>query len=1343
MEIKEIAIGGIDRHTPAQDAANGVCEELINVRPGLMGLEVYGEGTAISGDLDLENIHLHRWGGQVYYVGVTPSGYAVRFSLDGTTLQTLQWVSSPENVDIKSIGNMLVISDRGEDGKNPSTKTYVLEEADGVISYRPLDKDILLPGMSREDVLVKPFSALGAAYTSNIVTFESEPSRTPRTPLRKLFNFIQYVSPTVDWVTFKDQVKATLKGAINRVAAIDKHLGHGYVLLGTSVTLYDGTETAFGNLICVDLSPRTPYRDAGNLPSLWSILRGTTTYTNVLPQKDSLDGLFVQYVYDNGVSYWGLMPDSADLGGTAVTSSYFSTLTPKITLPDGYENLKDYIKSVNLWASRPYDKIDWDTYELRMANVTSDGTWEEEVPAAGTGINDLLHNDRRHLYPFAHIRRMSECKDGLHKQLLFKQKEWTVEEILEKGGSVDWECEFGSSEGTLGDNLTVDAWNSRRAGSMFVYNNRIHMFDTAVKIEVPDQDLQSLSGWDDEWYIGQSVSGSQSGEFWHMKYADDYMTRTEAGGMRDITLLEASQKRTRKGALGLYHDSSPSSSASADTYTWYYTWPRPSENSKYAFILYPKSTDNHIYYVYLSTNRTTLTHDTGRAKYMAISTDNSADDQASDLPWYNVPAESWEEATLRKYRDCTVIAYLKQEGQTLILRHENIPVLFRYSVSAGGAATMGSVANLSGFITYPDIRCERLVIQYAESGVTYTWETAMRKEGSPYNFAYAYVTEGSAEFTQGSANTDQTDSCYREKDTVVVSALNNPTVFPVEHSYRFVGEVTGMALALEELNSTQTGTYPVYVLTERGVFALNQGRDGVLYASITPINTDNCVKGKSVQVNRGVVYAANGRIYWLIGRNRTDILLPLDGKPDTAPRNNASYPLACQGTLYDATGLLSNGRIEDYLEGAVLGYDSFHDELLVSNPSYGYTYVFGFLTKRWFKTEGAFGSMDDHHLVTRAAGGTVSAESPARGAFTVGLLAVEAGARISYNWVATHTGALPTTPTLNAGDYLTLRLGDTAVASMTLQAPATIAAALSLLTKNLSWIETDTGLDDGVLKEKVYIYSGDTLTGKSLVLTDETQNTAFTMPISASSGIKVTEDKLIGSVFTLAMENPQASTTTISTATVAFDTTIGSLCRWIASSINSSSVPFTASVEGNRVSFVSNSAGSAYNGWLLKLTLTDPSSRSIPQSAYVYTQTSETTGGTDTATISPASGSIRILDMTSERRDGDVKIHIQTRPMKLTPMAFGVIQRMIARVRAKLTASQNLSVYAFTSDNLENYLCSSAEQRSNCTIDRIRLERTPHGRKYTVLVIGGIVPHDTELSTILFQVKPNAPKKIR
>lgn len=1356
MEIKEIAIGGIDRHTPAQDAPNGVCEELINVRSDAMGLHVYKEGTAISGDLDLEKIFLHRWGGKTYYVGIDPQSRVVRFSLDGTNQQTLQWVSSAGNTDIKSIGNMLIVSDKGEDGKHPSTRTWVLEDLDGTITYKPLDKgDLPMPVMSREEILVKPFSQMGPVYRSNIIPTDPEPSQTVRTPGRSTYPFIHYVGDVSDWNAFKEGLKDTLRASLNRLAALDKHISYGVVLVGTSITLYDGTETAFGNLVAVDLSPRTPYRDAGNLPTVWQLRRSKDHTTKVLPMKDSLDGLFINLVNDKQKAYFDLFPDSGDIGGTSQTTSFFSGLCPKVSLVEDIEDLKDYIKSVNLWVSSPYDKIDWDTFDVKIGAVRGSGanaSFDPVTISSSTPIWNYLDKDKNFLFPMAHIRRMSECKDGLHKQLLFKQKEWTVDEILEAGGSVTYDCEFGTGEGTLGDTLEVDAWNSKRAGTMFVYNNRIHMFDSVVEVEVPDTDLQALSGWDDEWYLTQSVTDTASGNYWHMKYAPDYDAREEEGGIRDISLTEAARvssgasrpawslaPRTGMEAIGLYYDATPNASDSASSYTWYYSYPRPKESSKYTWYLYPHTSGSaRNVYVYLSMDRTTLTHDTGRAKYMALSSDNSVD-HPENLAWYNVPASETQEATLRYYRDCTVIAYLKAEGKTLTIRHENIPVLFRYTMSGGGTPTLGNVANLSGFLTYPDSRCERLVIQYTQGGGTYGWETSLTSEGGAYNYAYAYVKEGSAQFSSAAANTDQTDATYEEKDVVNVSSLNNPTVFPVEQSYRFVGSVTGMALALEELKSTQQGTYPVYVMTEKGVFALNQGTGGVLYASITPINTDKCVKGKTIQVRNGIAYYANGRLYWLIGRKRVDILMPLDGDPDYAPRRNGSYPLACQGSLYDVTSLLSNCDLREYMEGSVLGYDSFHDELLVSNPSYGYTYVFNFGAQRWFKISGSFSSTDDHQMVLKGSGGEATPATRASGSVTVGLLAVERGARIAYNWVATQPQALDNSFRFASGSTLSLRMNGTALASLVLKAASSLPAAMSLLTANLSWIESEVVTEGGSLFCRFYLYSATAVA--SLVLSDGVTEVAFSLV--SSNGTVTTTDKLIGAQVTFSLEDGGGVDHLLGTAVLDGSTTIGSLCRWMAGRVNASGLPFTASAEGNEVRIEASLTGTQYNHWLPKVNILDPLARDIPQREYVTLSTAETSGGSDSSSVSPAGSSVRILDMASEKEEGDQTIHIQTRPMKLTPMAFGVIQRMIARIRATLTSSQNLSVYTFTSDNLEDYRCSQAEQRSACTIDRIRLERTAHGRKYTVLVIGGVVDVKTELSTILIQVKPNAPKKIR
>lgn len=1389
MENKEIIIGGIDRHTSAQDAQLGVCEELINVRNDLTGLHLYKQGEGLSAELPYTNIYLHRWNGKVFYIGINPQNNVVSFDLDGDKVQDIQSISSADQVDIKSIGNMLIVSDKGGEDGEPSTITYVLETINGVTQYKQLNhKDLPLPTIAREDIYLKPIRYLSNYWASISKMGTYSEATTPGGDTdqeRHIFPFFHHIPDGMRYDDeFKQGVKESLQGALGRVMAMDKHLAHGYVLIGTTVTLYDGTETGFSNLQVVDLSCHTPYRDEG-APAKFKLTSTDGDFMTIIPEKNSLDGLFFEfnrYDYGQHKLYMGVQVDGGDLYDTEKTSTYFHTITPTLTLPENIDIYKDYIKSINLYVSKPIDKIDWESFDVMIYNTSTNQNIETSL-GSYEDVHSLFADSgnkwRLILYPKAPIRHLEDMKDELHKQLLFQQKSWSVQEVIDNGYKVSYECEFGSSEGTLGKTLEVSAWNTTRAGKMFVYNNRIHMYDSKAMVTVLDSDLQGLNGYENVWYskVAQPTQ-SGAGEYYFAIASSmetrDKMYVTDVKNMLDVA-------RTKGCYLGVYRDISGSGAPTDyNAYEWYQVAKSknfyPNNSSPRCLCLRAiQSLPIRDYYMFFSFDKNSYVHygadgvvsassfalKASQAGFIAIHDNDSIGNNPWQLPWYEVgsdSAHSW--ADEHKTRLCTVIAYLKQEGNTLVIRHENIPILFKWDV-VNGAIVLSDTALLSGLLTYPDSRCERLVIQYSRDGQVYSYEVSMSSDGSAYNYAYAYVSE-EIEFVLGQLNEDQTKNMFFETDILNVTQLNNPTVFNVSNSYRFKGDITGLSLALEELNTMQTGSYPLYVLTTQGVFALQQGSGGVLYSNISPVTVDNCEKGKYIQVRNGVAYIANNRLYWLYGRQKVDILMPLDGNPDLEPRNNTSYPAACcTQRLYDISPYLCNVPILTYIQGVKLTYDSYHNELILSNSDYSYSFVFNFDAKKWFKITGEFSSIGDIHIIGRNLG-TISGIYP-RGSITIGLLATEESADVSdHNYCAIQSNVRDNTTFATKGERVSLVHAGVVLASMTLQADATLPATLSLLTRNLSWIETDINTYQNYqLTTKIYIKSQRTLsTSESVYLVNNStsERVAFTL-YARSTSHQTTAPKLIGSTITLALTHPTDNTKTLTIASKSIDEneTISSLCDWIVQQINNSSLLLDATRNTNTVNITGTSFTKELNGLIPTLSIANSSSGWIKQQAFLSYSYKTLDGGKQEIT----NNAIRLIQLTNEIEDDYTIFHIQTRPQKLLPMTFATIYRTIVRVRTSLSyeipstdpdieipslqplKGQNLSAYIFASNNLKDYKCVAAEQREICTIDRIRLERIAHAYKYFVFIIGGIVSTKTELSTIITQIKPNANKHIR
>lgn len=1334
METKEIVIGGIERHSDPQGAPAGVCEELINVRTDLMGLHLYRQGEAISSDLSYDNIFIHRFGGREFYLGVDPSSNVVRFTLNGRTQQTLQWVSSSGNTDIKSIGNMLIVSDKGGADGRLSTSTYVYDSDKD--SYVRLDADKLpLPIIDRMNTSVRPLSSLGYQYRSNITILPAVPERGVAE--RHVFNFFHYVQEGMTYgVEFKESVKQTLQGALGRVCALDKHIAHGYVLIGTTITLYDGTETAFSNLQVVDLSSPTPFRDAG-VPDTFSVICDKNeNLLYIHPEENSLDGIFFQNLqYDNDKIYFGLQVDGGDLFGSTRKSSYFHSLTPKVSVSRDIANYKDYVRSINLYVSKPIDKIDWERFDVRIYRNSQVENIEVEIDSSATMREVLTSNNRKNIvYPKAPIRHLNQMKEQLHSQLLFKQKEWSVQELIENDFAVTYECEFGTSEGTLGDTLQVDAWNTKRAGTMFIYNNRVHMFDSVCRVDVPDSDLVCLNGFDNLWYdsLPYNASADEGGRVVYFRLADSYSERDKMVEASVSDILDWSGKE--RGILGVFVSGGEAAPTDPDIYTWYHlSW----TNTRYKSIRLISHTSggSQESYIFLSHDKTSTTLDSS-ARYIAFSPVQSGV-SPSELSWYPAASEDYSWAEQRKTRLCSVIAYLKQDTKTLVIRHERVPILFRYITDSeqGVVGELTNIAELSGMLTYPDSRCIRLVIQYSASGQTYSWETTMTSEESSYNFAYTYLSSEEVLFAVGSPNTDQTSNIYTTEDTLSVSALNNPTVFPVANSYRFKGAITGLALALEELNTTQTGSYPVYVMTEVGVFALQQGRD-VLYSNINPISTDNCVKGKYVQVKQGVVYLANNRLYYMVGRQRVDILLPLDGDPDKRPRQNNAYKLACcNNRLYNIEPYLCQDNLLTFLQDIQLCFDSYHNELIMSNKNYNFSFVFGFDAKRWYKISGCYDSLNDGLIIAQRQHSGQDQAQPAQGAMSIDLLAIEQGQRINYNYVATLQHPVPYNYKASKGDKITLSHNKKTIASITLSAEATLPAMLSLLTKNLNWIETDplTTPDNTQVNCCMYINTTAMDTSQSVILTNANSREQIFFPVRQYNGVITTQNKLIGQTLSLQLNN-----NTIASKNITENDTINAITTWITHNINDKT-ELIATKNKNNITITAPNNSTTYNNYILSLLIPDNNSGWIKQEMFLSYSTTPLNGARQTT---PINQPVKLKKLSDEQHH-NTTFHIQTRPIQLKPLHFSTINRTLLRLNAQLQQQDNISLYIFASNNLYDYKCVAAQQRENCTIDRIRLEKIAHAYKYFIFIIGGKTNTKTTINTIISQFNNNAEKHIK
>lgn len=285
--------------------------------------------------------------------------------------------------------------------------------------------------------------------------------------------------------------------------------------------------------------------------------------------------------------------------------------------------------------------------------------------------------------------------------------------------------------------------------------------------------------------------------------------------------------------------------------------------------------------------------------------------------------------------------------------------------------------NLPVMISYPDSRAYKMEIQRLDGGDYYTQTGAFFSEinliSHPFlNLSYmdAFYNphpDGLYLFTIEShytgvdnyiqldvADTDVENDLLNDPNRVQVSRLDNALVYEAVNSYQVGNDdetIIGFGSVVEPLSDGQFGQFPLYIFTTAGNFVLSQGTGAILYSNILPLNKDVCNNPLSItDIGGGVVYSTEKGLMILSGRQITEISQFLKGDPREYLINDTTY----QDYLNDQNFVqllsdLSTVNFLTYLSGAIIGFDYVNKEIIVSNDTYTFSYVYNIESKSWHK----------------------------------------------------------------------------------------------------------------------------------------------------------------------------------------------------------------------------------------------------------------------------------------------------------------------------------------------------------------------------------------------------------
>ena len=191
-----------------------------------------------------------------------------------------------------------------------------------------------------------------------------------------------------------------------------------------------------------------------------------------------------------------------------------------------------------------------------------------------------------------------------------------------------------------------------------------------------------------------------------------------------------------------------------------------------------------------------------------------------------------------------------------------------------------------------------------------------------------------------------------KKDTLKVSAVDNPFYFPTAQTYKFEGKIKGLASNAEAISTGQFGQYPLFVFTDTGIWAMGVDTSGQgAYTTQSPFSREVC-NGAICPVSGGVVFSTDKGVMVISGGQVADLSAALDG----FELDFLQYDETLWIMLFELAGkddAVNPVPIREYIKGAVIAYNYHYNEIIVSNKALfreggvPYSYVYSLTNKVW------------------------------------------------------------------------------------------------------------------------------------------------------------------------------------------------------------------------------------------------------------------------------------------------------------------------------------------------------------------------------------------------------------
>ena len=321
---------------------------------------------------------------------------------------------------------------------------------------------------------------------------------------------------------------------------------------------------------------------------------------------------------------------------------------------------------------------------------------------------------------------------------------------------------------------------------------------------------------------------------------------------------------------------------------------------------------------------------------------------------YSSPTSQYYNMAEGREDPWTVYVHIKTDEKNVVVK----------KVDIGMVSTSEKKYKHLYYFSYPDSRAYKMEIFDGNKKIT------LKLSPNPYKNEAVYVeikavdvrAEGLlyqdvpaiSDISWGDAgNEPDVNNGVERKNVLKVSAVDNPFYFPTAQTYKFEGDIVGLASNAEAISTGQFGQFPLFVFTKTGIWAMQVDTSGKgAYTTQSPFSREVC-DGAVCPVSGGVVFSTERGVMAISGGQVADLSAVLDGfEVDFFDYNsemwNAIFAKA------DKSKVLNPAPIRKYIKGALIAYNYLYNEIIVSNPAFiedtggvPYSYVYSLTNKVW------------------------------------------------------------------------------------------------------------------------------------------------------------------------------------------------------------------------------------------------------------------------------------------------------------------------------------------------------------------------------------------------------------